>query len=69
MRYIKLCFLMLALNACANTIEYKEVYIPVQCDVAEPAFPVQSDSVAVSVTDILEYTKALLVSFRACKGE
>ncbi len=63
------------MSGCAASQEvvyrtvYKEVLVPAPCEVLPPAKPVRTDSPVINTIDMVEYTKAVEIAFRACRGE
>ena len=64
-------FLQIGITAaCAPThTQYQEVYIPQKCDIALPVRPARSESAALMIVDLIEYTQKLEYALNACKGE
>jgi len=50
-------------------IEYRDVKVPVRCDVAIPPRPAYNPDAVMGVVDILEYAEKLEALLRACVGE
>lgn len=67
-----LLFLSVSLFGCSRTVtvvDYKDVYIPVACDVPFPAKPVPQDNAALLNVELLEYMKKLHIALKLCKGD
>lgn len=68
MRLLLLCLLLL--NSCApktiTVTEFKEVKVPVKCQVAWPDRPTRQSPVALWVSDLVSYTLQLEAALKAC---
>jgi len=49
-------------------IEYRDVYIPVRCEVQMPPRPAYNPDPVMGVVDILEYTEKLELLLKTCTG-
>lgn len=50
-------------------VEYRNVYIPVRCDVPKRERPKKSNSIAENFKRILIYTEILEKDLKVCRGE
>jgi len=61
----------MGLNCAPKTvtkIEYRDVYVPVRCNVSIPPRPAYNPNPVLGVVDILEYTEKLEVLLNTCVG-
>jgi len=73
---VKASYLLLILFCAVTTgcskvvtkIEYRDVAVPVRCDVAVPPRPAYNADPVMGVVDILEYAETLEALLRACVG-
>jgi hypothetical protein len=68
-----ICCAAFAITGCApktvTKIEYRDVKVPVRCDVTVPPRPAYNPDAVTGVVDILEYAEMLEALLRACTGD
>lgn len=69
MRGLMLGFVLVCFSACAEKIVYKEVLVPVKCDVKDRDKPKKSQSLTIYLKEILIYTEGLERDLDYCKGK
>lgn len=64
--------LILGLSSCSvssGTIQYKEVKVPVACEIQIPARPVMTDDTVVNTIELITFTKDLEQLLKVCVKE
>lgn len=69
-----MCFMLILLNVficgcVATKVEYKQVYIPIKCDVPKRERPQRSTNIVETLKSILVYTMTLEKDLQICRGE
>lgn len=70
-----LIFTAVYMPGCTNQPEvvyrtvYKDVLVPVKCDITLPIRPIQTDSPVLNTLNIIEYTQTMEIALKACRGE
>lgn len=70
---IILCFLLFFIVACSLTpiVEYRQVSVPVKCNLTIPSQPVyfnNSTAIVQNIEALINYKNALLITLKACEG-
>lgn len=63
-----LLFILVVFSGCAKQVKYKDVYIPVKCDVKDRVKPKNNGDPLVYLKELLIYTEGLERDLAYCKG-
>jgi hypothetical protein len=63
-----LCCVALQCTRTVTKIEYRDVYIPVRCNINIPDRPAYNPNTVMGVINVLEYCEKLEVLLKTCTG-